>query len=44
MLCTMFGLIWLGGSREVKNVKSLKTDGRAEGRRTTGDEKSSLAP
>lgn len=44
MLCTMFGLIWLGGSREVKNVKSLKTDGRTEGRRTTGDEKSSLEP
>lgn len=44
MLCTMFGLIWLGGSREVKNVKSLKTNGRTEGRRTTGDEKSSLEP
>lgn len=40
----MFGLIWLGRSREVKNVKSLKTDGRTEGRRTTGDEKSSLEP
>lgn len=29
LLCTMFGLIWLGGSREVKNVKS-QTDGQKD--------------
>ena len=47
MLCAKFGLNWISGYREeVQNVKSLQTDGRTDrrtdGRRTKGDQKSSL--
>jgi hypothetical protein len=38
MLCANFGENWTGGSGEVENVKVQHTDGR----RTTGDQKSSL--
>lgn len=47
MLCTKFVKIWpIGCREEVKDVKSLQTnggtDGRSDGRRTAGDQKISL--
>jgi hypothetical protein len=43
MICAKSGQNWPSGSgEEVENVKSLQTDGRTNGRRTTGDQKSSL--
>jgi hypothetical protein len=41
MICANFGHNWSSGSgEEVENVKV--TDGRTNGQRTTGDQKSSL--
>ena len=51
MLCAKFGCNWpCGSGEEDENVKSLQTDGRTdgcpdrrrEGRRTKGEQKSSL--
>ena len=39
---TKFGCNWPSGSREDENVKSLQIDRQTHGRRTTGDQKSSL--
>lgn len=40
-----FGLIWPSGLREdVKNMKSLQTDGGTDGQRITGDQKSPPEP
>ena len=43
MICGKFGWNWPSSSgEEVENVKSLQRDGQTDGRRTTGDQKSSL--
>ena len=43
MLCAKFAWNWpIGSWEENENMKNLQTDGRTDGSRTSGDQKSSL--